>query len=54
VYADDVALFLNPSATDISITMDILQLFGEASGLYNQCFQVVRLTTIDRISQTNQ
>jgi hypothetical protein len=35
MYAHDVALFLHPSATDISITMDNLHLFGEASGLHN-------------------
>jgi hypothetical protein len=33
IYADDVALFLRPESGDISITMDILNLFGEASGL---------------------
>ena len=33
IYADDVALFLRPEAGDISTTMDILNLFGEASGL---------------------
>ncbi|CAO2201417.1 unnamed protein product, partial [Urochloa humidicola] len=33
MYADDVALFLRPAAEDISLTLDILQLFGEASGL---------------------
>ena len=32
LYADDVVLFLRPSA-DIEITLDILQLFGTASGL---------------------
>ena len=31
LYADDVVLFLRPSA-DIEITLDILQLFGTASG----------------------
>jgi hypothetical protein len=35
MYADDVVLFLHPSAANISITMDILRLFGEASGLHN-------------------
>jgi hypothetical protein len=34
-YADDVVLFLRPTAEDISITMSILQMFGEASGLRN-------------------
>ena len=33
MYADDVVLFLRPSASDIEITLDILQLFGTASGL---------------------
>jgi hypothetical protein len=33
MYADDVVLFLCPEATDIQITMDMLQLFGESSGL---------------------
>jgi len=33
LYADDVVLFLQPSVNDISLTLDILQLFGEASGL---------------------
>ena len=33
MYADDVALFLRPESGDITTTMDILNLFGEASGL---------------------
>jgi len=33
LYADDVALFLQPAAADINLTLRILQLFGEASGL---------------------
>lgn len=33
LYADDVAIFLHPAAEDIGVTLDILQLFGEASGL---------------------
>jgi hypothetical protein len=33
LYADDAVLFLRPEAADIQIAMDILQLFGEASGL---------------------
>jgi len=33
LYADDVVIFLCPSANDIGITLDILQLFGDASGL---------------------
>jgi hypothetical protein len=35
MYADDVVLFLHPTTSDISVTLDILQLFGDASGLYN-------------------
>jgi hypothetical protein len=34
-YADDVVLFLRPTNEEISITMDILQVFGEAFGLRN-------------------
>jgi len=33
LYADDVVLFLRPSAADIGITLDMLDLFGSASGL---------------------
>jgi hypothetical protein len=33
LYADDVVLFLRPSASYIIITLDILQLLGAASGL---------------------
>lgn len=33
LYADDVALFLHPAAEYINLTLDILQIFGEASGL---------------------
>jgi hypothetical protein len=34
LYADDVVLFLRPAgANDIGLTLSILQLFGEASGL---------------------
>jgi hypothetical protein len=33
LYADDVVIFLCPLANDIGITLDILQLFGDASGL---------------------
>jgi hypothetical protein len=35
IYADDVVLFLHPIQSDISITLDILELFGDASGLHN-------------------
>jgi hypothetical protein len=42
LYADDVVIFLQPSVSDISITLDILQLFGEASGLKtNVCRRVL-------------
>ena len=33
LYTDDVVIFLHPAAEDIGVTLDILQLFGEASGL---------------------
>jgi hypothetical protein len=33
LYADDVVIFLHPVALDLEITMDILRIFGEASGL---------------------
>jgi mannosylglycoprotein endo-beta-mannosidase len=33
LYADDVALFLQPAAADITLTLRMLQLFGEATGL---------------------
>jgi len=33
LYADDVALFLRPAAADISLTLQLLNLFGDASGL---------------------
>ena len=33
LYADDVVLFLRPTSSDINLILDILQLFGEASGL---------------------
>jgi hypothetical protein len=35
MYADDVVLFLHPAPFDISVTLEILQLFGDASSLYN-------------------
>ena len=35
IYADDVALFLLPTQNDISTTLDILNIFGNASGLHN-------------------
>jgi hypothetical protein len=34
LYVDDVVLF-NPVVEDMIMVSDILQLFGEASGLYN-------------------
>ena len=33
LYADDVVIFLHPSASDLEVMLDLLQLFGEASGL---------------------
>jgi hypothetical protein len=33
LYADDVAIFLKPDPADINLVLDILQLFGMASGL---------------------
>ena len=33
LYADDVAIFLRPAAADINLTLQLLQLFGDASGL---------------------
>jgi hypothetical protein len=33
IYADDMVLFLRPEAEDISLTMGILNLFGEVTGL---------------------
>jgi mannosylglycoprotein endo-beta-mannosidase len=33
IYADDVVIFLRPSADDIDIILDMLHLFGRASGL---------------------
>ena len=33
LYADKVVIFLRPSASDLEIMLDLLQLFGEASGL---------------------
>jgi hypothetical protein len=35
LYADDVVLFINPVAKNINMVSDILHLFGEAFGLYN-------------------
>jgi hypothetical protein len=33
LYVDDVVIFLHPVASNIEIIMDILRIFGEASGL---------------------
>jgi hypothetical protein len=33
LYADDAAVFINPTMQDIMVTKDILQIFGEASEL---------------------
>jgi hypothetical protein len=35
LYADDVVLFLQPRKSDIQMVLNILHLFGEASGLKN-------------------
>jgi hypothetical protein len=35
LYADDFALFVHPTTADLSITLGILQLFGDASRLHN-------------------
>jgi hypothetical protein len=35
IYVDDVVLFLWPTSEDISMTMNILHVFEEASGLRN-------------------
>lgn len=35
LYANDVVLFISPAVEDISLTLSILQLFGEAWGLRN-------------------
>jgi hypothetical protein len=35
LFADDVVLFIHLVGEDINVTLDILQLFGGASGLYN-------------------
>jgi hypothetical protein len=33
IYVDDVVMFIRPEENDIALTMDILHLFGIASGL---------------------
>jgi hypothetical protein len=33
LYVDDVVIFLHPVTSDVVTTMDILRIFGEASGL---------------------
>jgi hypothetical protein len=33
LYADDVVIFLHPADLDLNLTMDMLELFGDASGL---------------------
>jgi hypothetical protein len=46
LYADDVVLFIHPVAEDINIVSDILHLFGEVSGLFNNnqksCVYLIR------------
>jgi hypothetical protein len=34
LYADDAVLFLKPDAADINLVLDMLWLFGKASGLH--------------------
>jgi hypothetical protein len=34
LYADNTVLFLRPDAADISLVIDLLSLFGNASGLH--------------------
>jgi hypothetical protein len=34
LYADDTVLFLKPDASDISLVIELLSLFGKASGLH--------------------
>lgn len=33
LYADDVAVFLNPVREDVKLILDIFEVFGQASGL---------------------
>jgi hypothetical protein len=33
LYADDAAVFLNPLKDEVQVVADILQMFGQASGL---------------------
>ena len=59
LYADDVVIFLHPAAEDIGVTLDILQLFGEASGLQTNvqkssvlpihCREEVRAVLLDNL-----
>jgi hypothetical protein len=48
LYADDVVIFLKTTTMDISTTLDILQLFGQASGLctnvQKRCAYPIRCT----------
>jgi hypothetical protein len=34
LYVDDTVMFLKPDAADISLVIDLLNLFGKASGLH--------------------
>ena len=45
LYADDVVMFLRPVATDIDLVMDILWVFGAATGLKTN-FQKSSVTPI--------
>lgn len=56
LYADDVVIFLRLSANDIGITLDLLRLFGEASGLKTniQKSNVLPIQCIDEDKETIQ
>jgi hypothetical protein len=41
MYVDDVVLLLRPAAEDIEVTMGILKLFGDATGLKLICKKVM-------------
>jgi hypothetical protein len=36
LYVDDVVTFLRPSTADLDLMLDLLKLFGEASGVENK------------------
>lgn len=37
IYVDDVVSFLRPIASDIDLSLDLFNLFGEASKIENKC-----------------